>query len=265
MTETATVIRHFDGASGVGTLRFNRPEVLNAINVQMAEVLHGALESLVAEPGLRCLVLAAEGRAFMAGGDVSDFLAAGDNVAQVVHQLLDALNPTVLRLRSLACPVVAIVQGAVAGAGLSLLAACDLVIAADNSQYLMAYDKIGAVPDCGGSALLPLLLGERRANELMFAGAVWTGAQALEYGLINRLCPAADLAREGAAWAEKIAAGPTRAYASYKRLRNARLGVDLAAHLEQERVGFVAITATADFKEGISAFVERRKAGFAGQ
>lgn len=265
MVEENSVTYTFERDSGVATLRFNRPNVLNAINVQMARTLSNAVAAAEAEPTLRCLVLAGEGRAFMAGGDVSDFLSAGDNVAEVIDQLLDALNPTVLRLRQLACPVLALAQGAVAGAGLSLLAACDLAIAGDNSQFLMAYDKIGALPDCGGSALLPLLLGERRANELMFSGAVWTAPQALEYGLVNRVCAVESLAEEGAAWAAQLAAGPTRAYAGFKALRNARLGSDLAAQLERERAAFVAMTATADFREGIGAFVERRKAQFSGQ
>ncbi len=261
----SNVISSFNNESGVGEIRFNRPNVLNAINVALARDIADALSELARQPGLRCLVLRGEGRAFMAGGDVGDFVAAGDDVASVIRDLLSALNPVVLQLRSLPCPVLAVAHGAVAGAGLSLLAACDLVIAANDSRYLMAYDKIGAPPDCGGSAILPLLVGERRANELMFGGAVWTAAQAQDYGLVNRVCEAAELDEKAAAWTAELAAGPTQAFAKFKALRNARLGHSLAAHLDMEGKAFEDATATADFREGITAFAQRRKAEFKGE
>ncbi|GAB3379187.1 enoyl-CoA hydratase-related protein [Spongiibacter taiwanensis] len=259
-----TIIRHFDPQTGVGELRFNRPEVLNAINVVLAKDLERELNDLICVPGLRCLVLKGQGRAFMAGGDVGDFLAAGDNVAEVIRELLASLNPVVMTLRSLSLPVLAVAHGAVAGAGLSLLAACDIVLASEDAKFMMAYDKIGAQPDCGGSALLPLLVGERRATELMFCGAIWNAAQALDYGLINQVCAASALDLRANELARALAVGPTKAFGHYKDLRNSRLNHSFKEHLALEGKLFEQVSESVDFREGILAFTERRAPEFQG-
>jgi 2-(1,2-epoxy-1,2-dihydrophenyl)acetyl-CoA isomerase len=250
--------------SGVAEIVFQRASVLNAINVTLAEQFASAVLSISKHDGLRCLLIRGEGRAFMAGGDVGDFIEASGDILSVIDQLLDSLNPSILILRELSCPVLVACQGAVAGAGLSLVAACDLVIAASDSHYLLAYDKLGAPPDCGGSYFLPEVVGERAANELMFTGAVWSAEEAKLKGLVNRITSPEDLISDARRWAAKVAEGPTQAYAAYKSLRNDRHKISLKDYLELERGAFKAASLSADFKEGLASFQSRRLPKFRG-
>jgi 2-(1,2-epoxy-1,2-dihydrophenyl)acetyl-CoA isomerase len=256
---------HVDAASGVATLTVNRPEVLNALDVPTARAICDAVTPLRERPEVRCVVLHGAGRAFIAGGDLARFADDFDQAAGVVHELLDALHPAILTLRALNAPVLGAVHGAVAGAGLSLMAACDLVIAAEGTRFVLAYDRIGASPDCGGTWFLPRLLGPRRAAELMMLSPTWDTDQALSYGLINRVVPADQLDAEAVKLAGQIAKGPTLAYGNFKRLTDASLGTDLAAQLEAERACFSAATRSADFREGVGAFLGKRPAQFTGQ
>ena len=255
----------FDTDSGIATITINRPEVLNAIDVPTAEALQDAVLQLQGKENVRCIVLRGEGRAFVAGGDVASFAEDFDQTAEIVDQLLNALHPVITFLHDHPAPVVGSVQGAAAGAGLSLMAGCDLVIAAEGTRFLLAYNQIGASPDCGGTWYLPRVLGRRRTAELMYLGAKWDAKQALDYGLINRVVPAAELAQETALWAQKIASGPCRANAAFKRLADQSLDTPLAEQLEAERAAFKDATATADFVEGVSAFLEKRRPEFSGQ
>ncbi|CAA0110569.1 1,2-epoxyphenylacetyl-CoA isomerase [Zhongshania aliphaticivorans] len=265
MTDTLLVKTHYDSLTRVAEIVFHRESVLNAINVQLASEFAAVVDELYNRSDVRCLVIRGAGRAFMAGGDVAEFVAAGESTPAVVDKLLDALNPTILKLRAMPCPVLAVCQGAVAGAGLSLLAACDLVIAADSSRFMMAYDKIGGPPDCGGSYLLSQLLGERLVNELMFTGAVWTAAEAKQNGLVSRIVNSEEILACTEEWVEQLAAGPTKAYAAYKNLRNSRYDHSLETHLEIERKAFKVCSLSADFREGTAAFSERRPAKFIGR
>ncbi len=249
----------------IATITVNRPKVLNALDVATAEAMQAVAAKLDARPDLRCIILRGAGRAFMAGGDLAGFASDFATADNTVNQLLDALEPVIKTFQAHPAPVLASVHGAVAGAGISLMAAADLAIAATDTRFMLAYDKIGAPPDCGASYFLPRLLGERRAAALMYLGETWSAAEALQYGLVNKLVAANELETATAKLAEKIASGPSLAYSQYKNLVREGRDKNLQQQLKAERVAFCAATKTADFKAGVSAFIKREVAKFCGR
>ena len=254
-----------DVATGIATLCFNRSEVLNALDVPTARALRDAAMPLSDDPAVRCILLRGNGRAFVAGGDLAGFAEDFDLAAAVVDDLLDALHPVIEMLATHDAPVIAAVHGAVAGAGLSLMAACDLVIAAEGTRFLMAYDRIGAAPDCGGTYFLPRVVGMRRAAELMLLSPTWTASEALAAGLVNRVVAAEQLDAEATVLATRIAQGPTQAYGAYKRLASEAFSRPLHDHLEAERAAFRQATRSADFRAGVQAFLSKKPAQFTGR
>ena len=257
------VLNEFDAATGIGRLTLNRPEVLNALDVATARAFLSAVRELTATPGLRAIVLSGAGRAFAAGGDVASFTANGmERAPGVIHELLDALNPAILALRQHRAPVITAIRGAAAGAGLSLAISGDLVVAEEGARFVIAYDRIGASPDCGMSWFLPRRIGRGMAFDMMLTGRSLTAAEALQAGLADRVAPAGGLDGMVDELARLVASGPTSAFGAYKRLLDG--GLDLAGHLEAERDSFIAATATADFAEGVDAFIAKRKPVFSG-
>lgn len=178
--------------------------------------------------------------------------------------IIGPLHAAMLRLAELRAPTLACLHGAVAGAGFSLALACDLAIAAEDARFSMAYARIGATPDASGTFHLPRLLGMRKARELALLGETLGADEALRLGLVNRVVPPAELSAQAQALAERLAAGPTRAYGRIRQLLDASLDSSLAEQLEAERAAFLASTRTADFSEGIAAFLEKRPARFTG-
>lgn len=257
--------RMLDEATGIVRITVNRPEVLNAIDVPTACAIRDAVLPLRGDAGVRCVILRGAGRAFVAGGDLARFAEDFDRAADVADDLLDPMHTVVETLRAIDAPVIAAVHGAVAGAGLSLMCACDLAIAAQGTRFLVAYDRVGAAPDCGGSYFLPRVLGLRRAAQFMFLSETLDADAALQAGLVNRVVPADQLAATADELARRIAAGPTRAYGQYKRLADRAFESELSAQLEAERHAFKAATKTADFREGVSAFLSKRSASFTGR
>lgn len=258
------VLTDFDATTGIGRLTLNRPDVLNALDVPTARAFLAAVRQLTATPGLRVIVLSGAGRAFAAGGDVASFAAGGvHRAADVIHDLLDALNPAILALRQTPAPVITAVRGAAAGAGLSLAISGDLVVAEERARFMIAYDRIGASPDCGLSWFLPRRVGRGMAFGMMLAGRSLTAAEALAIRLIDRSAPEAEFDAVVDDLAMRVAAGPTQAFGHYKALLDGNL--DLAAHLEAERQRFTACTHTADFAEGVDAFITKRNPVFTGR
>lgn len=253
-----------DTATGIATLSFNRPDVLNALDVPTARALHDAVLLLKGDRRVRCIVLRGNGRAFVAGGDLARFAEDFDASGQVVDDLLDALHPVIETLAAHDAPVLASVHGAVAGAGLSLMAGCDLVVAAEGTRFLVAYDRIGAAPDCGGTYYLPRRLGLRRSAEFMLLGETWDAVTAERHGLINRVVPAEALAEETSRLALRLANGPTRAYGHYKRLAEQAFALPLELLLEEERAAFKATTRTRDFRDGVTAFLGKTAPRYSG-
>lgn len=257
---TAPVLLSRDGA--VSTIRFNRPSVLNALDEPTAAAFRDACRA-VAEDGTRVLVIAGNGRGFMAGGDLARFRA--DGAADIARAIIEALHEGLMILDRLEAPVIASVHGPVAGAGMSVAMATDLCIAADDAKFTLAYARIGATPDGSSTYNLPRLVGLRRAMEIAMLADTIDAADALRLGLVNRVVPAAHLAEETAALAARLAAGPTRAYAGIRRLLRQSWTSGLESQLAAERDAFCASAGTEDFKEGIEAFFGKRRADFHGR
>ncbi|MGJ8687194.1 MAG: enoyl-CoA hydratase/isomerase family protein [Spongiibacteraceae bacterium] len=250
---------------GIATITLNRPKALNALNVATAAALHQATQAVCTSDGVRCIVINANGRGFMAGGDLASMAGDFDLADGVLNDILDQIDPTLKLLSEHDAPVLGSVHGVAAGAGLSLVAACDLVIAAKGTRFLLAYGQIGATPDCGASDNLLRIIGERKLNEMMFLGSPLSDDEALNFGLVNRLADGEELAEQTVALATQIASGASKAFGNYKRLAHSARHNSAQAQLDAERKSFAALTKTADFREGVSAFIEKRKATFIGQ
>jgi 2-(1,2-epoxy-1,2-dihydrophenyl)acetyl-CoA isomerase len=231
-------------------------------------VLQAAIDQVAGDPAVRCVVLTANGRAFCAGADLADvqpFYERGEN-PDLGRFLREAYNPLILPLMRMEKPVIAAVNGIAAGAGASLALACDIVIASEDASFFQAFVKVGLIPDSGAHFLLPHLVGYRKALELAMTGDVVSAVEAQRIGLINAVVPADELAtRVRKEWAEPFATGPTRAYALMKHAM--RFGatntieqvLDLEADLQSQ------ISLTADHREGIMAFLEKRAPRFEGR
>ncbi len=247
----------------------NRPDVLNALDPGMAAALHTTLVDVSVDEDVRCVVLRGAGKGFMAGGDVDFFrrslhrLSSGD--PQVLTAIFDDVHGSIRTLRRTPKPVVASVHGAVAGFGLSLLAACDLAIAAEDSVFTLAYCRIGASPDGGATFALPRTVGVKRSMELALLGDRFDAHRALSLGLVNWVVPAAQLPKKTEELAMRLTQGPAVAYAQTKALINASFDNDLDQQLDRERAAFLECAESDDFAEGVTAFSEKRPPRFRGR
>jgi 2-(1,2-epoxy-1,2-dihydrophenyl)acetyl-CoA isomerase len=248
-----------DGA--VLTIALNRPDKLNAFDAATHKAFAGALKQ-AADPEVRAVVLTGAGRGFCVGQDLAE-LSEGDR--DVAALLRERWNRHVLGLRGLEKPVLAAVNGAAAGAGLSLACACDLRIAADSAAFVPAFVNVGLVPDTGGSWLVPRLLGYARAFDWMCSGRKIDSAEAQAWGLVSDVVPADDVLARTQERAAALAALPTRAIAMTKRLFERAASARLEDQLELEAQLQVAATRTEDFAEGVAAFLEKRDPRFSGR
>jgi 2-(1,2-epoxy-1,2-dihydrophenyl)acetyl-CoA isomerase len=262
--ETVTVLR--DG--GAARIELSRPETMNAWNRQLGLDLRAAVEAVAGDEAVRCVCLAGAGRAFSSGADLKEMGSAEDLDAEgrpdVYRVLTERYHPIILGLRAMPKPVVAAVHGPAVGIGLSLALAADLVVAAESAYFLLAFVNIGLVPDGGSSGLVPARVGMTRAMEMSMLGERIPAAQALEWGLINRMHPDAEFRGEVDALVQRLAAGPTRAYAGAKRQLNAWTQRGLEDQLELEATIQREMAGSDDFVEGVSAFVHKRQAAFGG-
>jgi len=262
---TSTLKYAFDPNRGIATLTFNRPDSLNALDMAMAGAFREAVSHLTHQAGLRCVVLRGAGRAFMAGGDIASMAGGPGPARQTVTTLLNALNPAILELRQLDAPVIAGVHGVAAGAGFSIALLADIVVAAESARFLIGYNGIGAVPDCGGSWFLPNRIGAGRAAEMMILGHTLTAQQARDWGLVGTVAADDRFEEELDAMVTRAATGPGRAIGAFRRLTDQAHGISLADHLEAERQAFLGITDSDDFNEGVAAFLEKRTPRFQGR
>ena len=246
---------------GVLTITLNRPEVLNAFDAAMHRALQAAFKEARADD-VRAVVVTGAGRGFCVGQDLTEFRESAGDIA---HRLRGTYHPTILGLRSLEKPVVAAVNGAAAGAGLSLALACDLRLAADSATFVPAFINIGLVPDSGGSFFAARLLGYARALEWLASGRRLTAAEAHAWGLVSEVVEADALAERAAALAAELAALPTRGIALTKRLLDHAQTATLEEQLEREAQLQAAATRTDDFREGVAAFLEKRPPQFEGR
>jgi 2-(1,2-epoxy-1,2-dihydrophenyl)acetyl-CoA isomerase len=252
-------------SEGIATLTFNRPGAMNALDDELILALRGAAERLEADEAVRAVLLRGAGPAFLAGGDVSVFHAHLPELPRLILEWTCELHRAIAALRRMKKPVVASVHGAAAGAGLSLVAACDLTIAAHDAKFTLAYSRIGASPDGGGTYFLPRLVGLKKALELALLSDTLDAETARRIGLVNFVVPAERLEQETANLMRRLASGPTYAYGETKALFNQSLHNTLDAQLDAESQAFARCAASADLKEGVTAFVEKRKPVFAGR
>jgi 2-(1,2-epoxy-1,2-dihydrophenyl)acetyl-CoA isomerase len=254
-----------DVSDGVARVRFNRPHALNAIDPPLADSFLEICRTLAARDDVRVVVLSGEGKGFMAGGDVAGMRAAMPRADAYIARLLDAVHPALALLAAMDAPVIASLHGPVAGAGASIAFAADLAIAADDVKISLAYTGIGATPDAASTWTLPRLIGLRRALEVAMLSGTCDAAEALRLGLVNRVVPRAALETETAALAQRLARGPTAAYGRIKRLMRDGFDRTMQAQMDAEREAFCETAHTADFAEGIAAFLDKRRPDFKGQ
>jgi len=238
----------------------NRPDVLNAFNADMHKALAAALKDARADD-VRAVVITGAGRGFCVGQDLNEFRDATGDIAD---RLRSSYHPNVLAIRALEKPVIAAVNGAAAGAGLSLACACDIRIASDAAVFVPAFVSIGLVPDSGGTFFITRLVGPARAFEWMTSGRKLTAAEAQAWGLVSEVVEAAALEGRVADLAGRLAGMPTRAIGMSKRLFDRAAESTLEDQLELEAQLQSAATKTNDFREGVSAFLEKRKPEFTG-
>lgn len=249
---------------GVARIRFNRPEALNAIDQTMAESLRAICRELAGSQDLRVIVLSGQGTAFMAGGDLAQFRGDKGRIAQTAQAIIKPLNEALTMLAAMPQLVVAGVHGSVAGAGVSLMLAADLCIAAAGTQFNLAYSRIGASPDASASWSLPRVVGLRKALELTLLAETFDAEEALRLGIVNRVVPARSLAEETDILARRLSIGPGFAYGQTKRLLRTSHGKTLEEQLDAELEAFCACAGTDDFTEGLEAFFEKRRPVFQG-
>jgi 2-(1,2-epoxy-1,2-dihydrophenyl)acetyl-CoA isomerase len=266
MLPNDTVILAREGA--VARLTLNRPATLNTLDFPMVDALVAASDALARDGAIRAVVLAGAGKHFMAGGDVRTFHSTlGRPPAErhrVFEELVDRIHYAIETFHRLDVPVVARVQGAVAGFGLSMVCACDLAIAAEDAYFAAAYRQIGLSPDGGMSWSLPRLVGARRAAEILLLSERFGAQEARAMGLVNRVVPVAELDAAVDEVVGSLVAGPRGALRRSKRLLRQSWTSTLPEQLKAEAASFAACASGDEFTEGVSAFVDKRPARFGG-
>jgi 2-(1,2-epoxy-1,2-dihydrophenyl)acetyl-CoA isomerase len=249
----------------VATITLNRPDAYNALDLALGrEVFHAALE-VDEDPDVRCVVITGSGKAFCAGGDVKDFVDNLPRIGMLVKELTTYLHGAVSRLARSPKPVIMAVNGVAAGGGFSFALSGDLVVAAESARFTMAYSKIAATPDGSSSYFLPRLIGLRRAFELYLTNRVLSAREALEWGLITRVVPDAELRPAVDALARELAAGPTLAIGGAKRLFHQSTWESLETQMELEAQTIAASGRTEDFRDGVTAFANKKTPTFHGR
>jgi 2-(1,2-epoxy-1,2-dihydrophenyl)acetyl-CoA isomerase len=262
-----TILTSSQGA--VFEIILNRPQSLNAINDDMMQEFSLVLERVAKDTDIRCVLLKGAGASFMAGGDVKMFhRELGRPVAELrerFEEFVGALHPLIEKLANLRVPLVAAVQGAVAGFGVSLTLLSDFVIASDDSYFTLAYIHLGTTPDGSSTWFLPRLVGLRRAKEIAMLGERIPASEAVRLGLAYKVVPRDSLEAEATAFATRLAAGPTQAFARTKALLHASFNRNLMDQMDAEVDSFAECASGEDFAEGVRSFVERRKPVFKGK
>jgi 2-(1,2-epoxy-1,2-dihydrophenyl)acetyl-CoA isomerase len=250
----------------VGIITLNRPASLNALTTEVGQEFKAAVGE-VQERGARAVIITGAGRAFCAGGDLREMQRLAEREGKVeafFDEPLRLLNECIRLIRRAPLPFIAAVNGAASGGGCNLALACDFVVAGESARFNQAFIKIGLVPDCGGTFILPRLVGWKRASELMMTGDVVTAERALEMGMINGVVPDEELLARALAMAEKLSQAPTAAIGRIKELLEASATNDYGGQLELEREAQIESGLTKDFNEGVAAFIEKRPPKFVG-
>jgi 2-(1,2-epoxy-1,2-dihydrophenyl)acetyl-CoA isomerase len=254
----------FEVRDHVAHVTLNRPQAGNALDLEMAKELAAASLECERNRDVRAVLLSGAGNRFCVGGDVKAF-AAQKELPRYLREVTAHLHVAVSRFARLEAPVIAAVHGSAAGAGFSLAMSCDLVLAAESATFLMAYTKIGMAPDGSSTYFLPRVVGFKRAMELTLTNRVLSAREACEWGIVTEVVPAERLAARAEELARSLAQGPTGTFGLAKRLLHSGWDQSLETQMELESRAIAEAGGTADGKEGITAFVEKRKAKFAGK
>ncbi len=253
----------------VATVTLNRPASLNALNGEMSYELRDGFKELASSATVRAIVLQGAGGHFMAGGDIAFFKQSldlsADERKRKVTELVGVVHEFVTIMRTMPQPIIASVRGNVAGFGMSLVAAADLAIAADNALFTQAYCQIGTSPDGGNTFFLPRAIGSKRAMAMTLLNDPVPAEQALAMGLVNQVVADAELTKTTRVLAARLAKGPTQAYARAKQLINNTMSNTLQQQLDAEQERFALCSVSQDFAEGVTAFMEKRKPEFTGE
>tara|TARA_B100000787_G_scaffold151883_2_gene125127 strand:- start:8980 stop:9759 length:780 start_codon:yes stop_codon:yes gene_type:complete len=249
--------------SGVATLTLNRPRVFNSFNREMALLFQSELDVCEAAPEIRAIVITGAGKAFCAGQDLKEVTtpALNPGFKKIIEE---HYNPIIARIRAIEKPIIAAVNGVAAGAGANIALACDIVVASERASFIQAFSKIGLVPDSAGSFFLPRLIGFQKASALMMLGDKVTAEQANTLGMIYKVFSLEKFDSEVLALATHMAQMPTKALGLTKILLNASLSNTLDQQLNLESKLQIQAANSADYKEGVAAFVEKRKPNFKG-
>lgn len=250
----------------VATIRLNRPKLFNALDLRLGGELVSALEDCAEDTDVRAVIVTGEGKAFCSGGDIQYFKTFLEiDPSSPFRQVIKFLNLAVINIRRMQKPVIAAINGAVGGAGMSLAVACDMRISVSSARFRQAYTGIGMVGDGGWTLFVPLLAGYGRAMELLLLDPVFDAHQALAWGLVTQVVEDGQLEQSSLAMAVKLAQGPTKAFGIAKENMNRALMAFLENQLELERSGMIAASRTSDYLEGLKAFTEKRKPEFKGR
>jgi 2-(1,2-epoxy-1,2-dihydrophenyl)acetyl-CoA isomerase len=250
-------------ADSVATLTLDRPDALNSLTVPLKQELLAAFRRIDRDREVRAIVLTGAGRAFCAGQDLRERLEPG--AVPLAIEIRERYNPLVLAMRTIEKPIIGAINGVAAGAGASLAFACDIRIAAEGASFLLAFGRVGLVPDSGATWFLPRLVGPAKAAEIAFTGESLSAADAERYGLVAKVVPAGSLVSEAQALAGRLAAGAPRAIALTKRALARSWDATLEETLEYEAYLQGIAGATDDHREGLAAFVEKRPPRFTGE
>ena len=253
----------FDNTNGIATITLNRPQVLNAFNREMALTFQDALEKCAADDSIRVVIITGAGKAFSAGQDLAEVTdPEGPGMKRI---LSEHYNPIVRRIRGLQKPVIAVVNGVAAGAGANIALCCDVVVATEGASFIQAFSKIGLVPDSGGTYMLPRLIGWQKASAVMMLGDKVTAAEAEKMGMIYKTFADDVFRDESMKLAQTLSLMPTRGLAYTKQALNVSFINDFNTQLEAEDTFQQRAAQTADYKEGVEAFLAKRKPVFKGK
>jgi 2-(1,2-epoxy-1,2-dihydrophenyl)acetyl-CoA isomerase len=251
-------------ADGVATITLNRPDAANAMSPQCAAELADVALRCDDDPSVRAVVITGTGRMFCAGGDLGAFAEAGEGSKSLLKKMAGDLHMGLSRFARMSAPVIGAVNGTAAGAGFSLVMACDLAVAAESAVFTMAYTNAGLSPDGGSTFYMPRKIGDRRTRELMLTNRVLKAQEALSWGIVNDVVPDDQVRDRAMDLAGRLAAGPTLAFGALKNLLNGSFDQTLESQMELEARAIGEMSATADGQEGIRAFLEKRKPVFRG-
>ena len=257
----STVLLHKE--NGVGFITLNRPDKYNGFNREMALTLQALLDDCAADDAVRCIYITGAGKGFCSGQDLSE--AMNPSPEEFERMVREHYNASILRLRNIEKPIIAAVNGVAAGAGANIALACDIVVANESASFIQAFSKIGLIPDSGGTWILPRLVGMQRAAALMMTAEKVGAAEAVAMGMIFKSYPDAAFEEESKKMAYNLAQMPTKGIGLTKRLLNKSWDNSLEQQLDNEKAVQIEAGSSYDFREGVQAFLEKRKPVFKGK